>query len=752
MRRRVKVLSAGVAAAVIATAAAADDYGKDAALEARFDSAISPAEMDGWLESLAAEPNHVGSAHDKANAEWVLQKFKDWGWDAKIETFKVLYPTPIKVGLELISDNPYTATLTESPVAGDDPTNTKDALPAYLAYQGDGDVTAPIVYANYGMPDDYEALKRMDVSVKGKIVIVRYGGGWRGLKPKLAEEHGAVGCIIFSDPHDDGYAVDDVYPAGPARPPQGFQRGSVEDMTLYPGDPLTPGVGATERAHRLSRAKSKVILHIPALPISYGDAQHFLAAMGGQVAPPSFRGSLGITYHIGDDDAAKAHLIVTSDWSLKTLYDVVATMRGAKYPDQWVLRGNHRDGWVMGATDPLAGQIAMLGEAKAIGELAKSGWRPKRTLVYLSWDGEEPGLLGSTEWAETHADELKKKAVVYVNSDTNARGYLFVEGSHSLQHFVNEVAEDVTDPETKATVGARLRGKLLADSLDQSASDKDKALGKIAADPSEDIPIGAMGSGSDYSVFLQHLGLASLNLGYGGERDWGGVYHSLYDDYKHHSTFVDPGEVYSGVLAKTAGRLVLRAADADLPPVRYSDVADTVAGYLDEVEKLADHKRAVAEAQARAFDLNAFSLASDPTKPGAAPTKLKFVPHFNFAPLENAVERLKQSAKAYDEALAKKGDSLSDAEKAKLFDIAREAEQALAPKEGLPGRPWYKNLITAPGTLTGYGAKTLPGVREAIEQERFSEADKYAALTADAINAYSDAIDEGTSLLIGKSK
>ncbi|HXI87995.1 MAG TPA: transferrin receptor-like dimerization domain-containing protein [Parvularculaceae bacterium] len=753
MRLIIRSLSAGVAASAIIAVAAAAPVGKDEAIEAKFDAAINPAEMDGWLKTLAAEPNNVGSPHDKANAEWVLAKFKDWGWDAKIETFKILYPTPLKVALDLVGDHPFSATLTEPPVAGDAPTNTKDALPAYLEFQGDGDVTAPLVYVNYGMPDDYETLKRMGVSVKGKIVIVRYGAGWRGLKPKLAEEHGAVGCIIYSDPQDDGYATDDVYPKGAARPPTGFQRGSVEDFPVYPGDPLTPGVGATEKAHRLSRAKSKVILHIPALPISYGDAQHLLAAMGGQVAPGEFRGSLGLTYHLGDDNAAKAHLVVQSEWSLKTIYDVVAMMPGSTYPDQWVLRGNHRDGWVMGASDPLSGQISLLGEAKAIGELAKSGWKPKRTLVYLSWDGEEPGLFGSTEWAETHADELRRKAVLYINSDTNARGFLSVSGSHSLQHFVNEVAADVVDPETKVSVAKRLRGKLAVDAMAGGASPRAIELGKIAADPSKDLPIGALGSGSDYSTFLQHLGLAALDVGYGNEGDSDGVYHSLYDDYMHHSTFVDPGEIYSGVLSKTVGRMTLRAADADLPPMRYSDFAATVATYLDEVEKLADAKRQAADDQAKAIAANAFGLAADPTKPIGAPTPLKEVPHFNFAPLENAVDRLKESAKAYDAALAKNGGALSDANKAKLFDIAREAEEALAPpKVGLPGRPWYQNLIYAPGTLTGYGAKTLPGVREAIEQERFDDVDKYTALTANALDAYAGKLDQGTALLSGKTK
>jgi N-acetylated-alpha-linked acidic dipeptidase len=430
-----------------------------AEIERQFDASLNAAEMAGWMKTMAAEPNHVGSAHDKANAEMVLAQFRDWGWNAHIETFEVLYPTPISETLELLGDAPFKATLTEPPIPGDETSaRTKDALPAYVAYQGDGDVSAPLVYVNYGMPDDYLQLERLGVSVRGKIVIVRYGEGWRGLKPKLAQEHGAVGCIIFSDPRDDGYGAADAYPNGPGRPANGVQRGSVADMTQYPGDPLTPGVGATAAAARLSTADSPVILKIPVLPISYGDAQHFLAALGGRVVPPGWRGALPITYHVGGGDGARVHIAVKSDWPLKTIYNVVAVMKGSTYPDQWIMRGNHHDGWVFGAADPMSGHIAMMGEAKAIGALAKTGWRPKRTLVYLSWDAEEPMLLGSTEWAETHAAELKEKALVYVNSDGSGRGFLNVEGSHSLQHLVNRVAADVTDPETRVSLAVRARG------------------------------------------------------------------------------------------------------------------------------------------------------------------------------------------------------------------------------------------------------------------------------------------------------
>ncbi|HWX26973.1 MAG TPA: M28 family peptidase, partial [Steroidobacteraceae bacterium] len=402
----------------------------EAQLEQRFDADLSAADLRSWMEQMSSEPNHVGSVHDKVNAEFQLKKFREWGWDASIETCSVLYPSPREVSLELVAPTHFAARLTEPPVAGDGTSSkTKDELPAYNVYGADGDVTAELVYVNQGMPDDYQELERQGVSVKGRIVLTRYGGGWRGLKPKLAYEHGAAGCLIYSDPRDDGYGAGDTYPKGGYRPSDGVQRGSVQDLVLYAGDPLTPGVGATADAKRLAIKDAKTILKIPVLPISYAAAEPLLAALGGRVAPAAWRGGLPLTYHVGPGPA-KVHLKVLSDWNQKTLYDVVAKIRGAQEPDRWIVRGNHHDAWVFGATDPLAGQVALMAEAKAIGKLVKDGWRPRRTLVYASWDGEEPGLLGSTEWAELHAADLKSKAALYVNSDTNGRGYLGVSGSH----------------------------------------------------------------------------------------------------------------------------------------------------------------------------------------------------------------------------------------------------------------------------------------------------------------------------------
>jgi N-acetylated-alpha-linked acidic dipeptidase len=750
MSSRSRLLFAAVAVAALLPAAGL--AAPDKALEAKFDGMIDNAEMGGWLKTMSAEPIHVGAPHNKKNAEMTLAQFKSWGWDAKIETFWVLYPTPKEVALELTTGAgaPFKATLTERPIPGDESSSrTKDQLPAYVAFQSDGDVTAPLVYVNYGMPADYDALERLGVSVKGKIVIARYGAGWRGLKPKLAQEHGAVGAIIYSDPRDDGYSVDDVYPKGAARPPQGFQRGSVADMTVFPGDPTTPGYGSTKDAKRVARADAQTILKIPTLPLSYGDAQVLLAALEGPVAPAAWRGSLPITYHVGGGDTAKVHIKVESDWSLKPAYNVIATLKGKERPDEWIVRGNHRDGWVFGASDPLSGHVAMMGEAKALGGLVKAGWKPKRTIVYTSWDAEEPMLLGSTEWAEEHAAELKKKALVYINSDSNSRGFLGVGGSHSLQHFVNEVSADVIDPQTGVSVRDRLRAGLEVDAASPTATPRQIALGKMAADHDRDLPIEPLGSGSDYSAFLQNLGLASLNVGFGGEGDSGGVYHSAYDTYEHHSRFVDPGHAYAGALAKTTGRMVMRLADADTPVQRYGDLANVVGGYVDEVKRLADVRRDEAQTRAKLLAAGAYRIADDPRVSRADPQPLAASPRIDFGKLEAAVARLRTSATAFDQTLAAKGPTLTKAQKVKLDAAILPLEQRLLRDQGLPFRPWYKNMIYAPGRFTGYGAKTLPGVREAIEERRFDDAATYIGLTAEALIDYAAGLDAATAVMNG---
>jgi N-acetylated-alpha-linked acidic dipeptidase len=686
------------------------------------------------MQRLSARPHHVGSPYDKDNAEWIAAKLKGWGLDARIETFDVLFPTPKDRLVEMVEPTRFTAKLQEPAVAVD-PTSNQQAeqLPVYHAYSIDGEATAPLVYVNYGIPADYEQLARMGISVNGAIVIARYGASWRGIKPKVAAEHGALACIVYSDPRDDGYAQNDVFPDGPDRPRDSAQRGSVMDMPLYPGDPLTPGVGATPEAKRLPISEAKTLTKIPVLPMSYGDAQPLLAALKGPVAPEAWRGSLPITYHIGPGPA-KVHMRLKFNWDTKRLYDVVVRIQGSEYPDEWIVRGNHHDAWVNGAEDPVSGAVAEMEEMRGLSELLKQGWKPKRTIIYCFWDGEEEGLLGSTEWAETHAADLEKHAVVYINSDTNGRGFLGIEGSHTLENFMNGVMKDIQDPETKMTVWKR---RQLA-SIVESPADK-----KAEFRTRPDLRIGALGSGSDYTAFIDHLGIASIDLGYGGEGGGGGVYHSIYDDFYWYTHFADTDFVYGRALSQTVGTAVIRLADAALLPFQFGDFSDTVRTYLDELKKLSGEQRAEIEERNRELDEGGFTAAADPRKQFVPPPKDPVPPHLNFAPLENAIDALTRSAQRYDAARQKVNATNVQAVNAKLM----ESERRLTDSAGLPGRPWFRHMIYAPGFYTGYGVKTIPGVREAIEQKRWQEADEQIQRVGAILTKEADLLDEATAAL-----
>jgi N-acetylated-alpha-linked acidic dipeptidase len=706
------------------------------ALEARFDSYLNKDNLRNWDRRMSSQPNHVGSPHGKENAEFVASLFREWGYETRIETFQVLFPTPKTRLLELTEPERFTARLAEPVLAADATSGvTENRLPTYNAYSADGDVTGELVYVNYGIPADYEELARHGVDVAGKVVIARYGGSWRGIKPKVAAEHGAIGCLIYSDPRDDGYFQGDVYPAGPYRMEHGAQRGSVEDMPLYPGDPLTPGVGATEDAERLAIQDAATIMKIPVLPISYADALPLLRAVAGPVAPPPWRGALPITYHIGPGPA-KVHLKLEFNWELTPAYDVIAMLPGSESPDQWVIRGNHRDAWVFGAGDPLSGTVALLEEARAIGELAKTGWRPRRTIVYASWDAEEPGLLGSTEWAEQHATELQEKAVIYMNTDSYGRGFLGVGGSHTLEKFVNEVARDVVDPQTGVTVFERARAARLVQ-------------GDKEARSRADLRIGPLGSGSDYTPFLQHLGIASLNIGYGGESG-GGAYHSIFDSFDFYTRFGDPNFDYGIALAQTMGRATLRFAGADVLPYQFGNLADNVTLYVEQVTKLAEDIRAETELENFLISSGAYELAADPRKMYVPPEEKSVVPYLNFAPIQNALAQLVRGANSYDEALQQRlgrVPELNAAVRESLDRVLMSIERTLTYEEGLPGRPWFRHQIYAPGFYTGYGVKTLPGVREAIEQRRWEEAEEYVGIVAAALERVVATIDQAAEVL-----
>jgi len=711
--------------------------------EAAYESLLSAENTRDWMRTMTVRPHHLGSPQAKANAEYMAELFKSWGYETEIETFYVLFPTPKTRELRQLRPLPFEASLTEVIVGADSAAEAlrAEALPPFNSYSADGEVTGPLVYVNQGVPKDYEELERRGIDVKGKIVIARYGGSWRGIKPKVAAEHGAIGCIIFNDPLEDGYTQGAAYPAGAYKHDSAVQRGSVMDLPSRTGDPLTPGRGSTKNARRLSRKNAETLMTIPVLPISSVDAEPLLRTLDGPVAPAEWRGALPLTYRIGGGGGTVVRMKVEFNWDTVPVYNVIAKMRGSERPDEWVIRGNHHDAWVIGARDPMSGLVPMLEQARVFGEMAKAGWRPKRTMIFCAWDGEEPGLLGSTEWAEHHAKELREHAVAYINSDGNTRGFLSIAGSHTLETTAAQVANAVKDPMTGVSVAERRRSVLLLNG-DAEA----KKLAKERAD----LKMGALGSGSDYTPFLQHLGIASCDIRFVGQGQ-GGEYHTCFDTFDHYSKFVDPDFSYSVALANVAGRFTLRMLDADVIPLDFTSAAKTFATYVDEVVALADKTRKDTEEFNQYLAEGRFAQIVDPSDPVVAPKAKDAVPYLNFAPLQNARERLDAAAAAYAAVVQPvlAGERALTAEQnEKLGEILLGAErELLAQKDGLPRRPWYKHLVYAPGYYTGYGVKTLPGVREGIEERQWTEAQAQIDLAASALGRFADAVDAASALV-----
>jgi N-acetylated-alpha-linked acidic dipeptidase len=704
--------------------------------EAKFRNGVSPDRIRDNMRRLSARPHHVGSAYDKDNAEWILAQFKSWGFDAKIETFDVLFPTPKVRVVELLEPTIFRASLREPPVAGDPTSGQSDEqLPTYNAYSADGDVTAPLVYVNYGSREDYDQLDRLGISVKGAIVIARYGSSWRGIKPKVAAEHGAIGCIIYSDPGGDGYFKGDAYPAGGWRPNEGVQRGSVMD-TDYPGDPLTPGVGATAGAKRLALKDAKTITKIPVLPISYADALPLLSALEGPVAPAAWRGSLALTYHVGPGPA-RVHLKVASNWDIKPIYDVIATLKGGKAADQWVIRGNHHDAWVNGADDPIAGQAPMLEEARMLGALHAQGWVPARTIIYCAWDGEEPGLLGSVEWVETHLADLQRHAVAYINSDTNERGFLSPGGTQDLQNFISGVARDVPDPETPMSVFARARLAAIANAKDADERSDRRKRGDLVVD--------ALGDGSDFTAFQDYAGISTLDLGFGGEDD-GDQYHSVYDDFYWYTKFVDTDFVYGRALSQTAGTAIMRLADADWLPMDYVPQVDAIAKYEGELEKLLKDKQEEFTERNLELKEGVFTAMNDPRRPQLPPPSETVPPYIDFSAMKNAIEALRRSAEHFSLDLAAFKTAGSPPLPQKSLDLINgdllRVSRLFLDQKGLPERPWFKNQIYAPGAYTGYGAKPIAAVREYMDQKKWREAEAQVPQVSRVIEDAAAGIDK----------
>jgi N-acetylated-alpha-linked acidic dipeptidase len=664
----------------------ADALAEHSQREAVLRSTPDTARLREYLSIMSEEPHHAGSPGSRAVAEYALSKFREWGLNAEIEEFEALMPMPLTRRVELLSPGSYVARLEEPAIAEDKDSGDQNQLPTYNAYSADGDVTGELVFVNYGVPEDYEQLERMGIDVRGKIVIAKYGRSWRGIKPKVAAEHGALACIIYSDPEEDGYYVEDVYPKGPMRPEMGAQRGSVMDMPVHPGDPLTPGWGAKRGERKLDRSEARTLVPIPVLPISYGDARPLLEALGGEVAPnDDWKGALPITYHVGPGPArVRVHL--EFDWQVRTLYNVVARIPGTSYDDQWVIHGNHHDAWVNGANDPTSGAVALMETARSFSELLKTGWRPRRTMVFALWDGEEWGLLGSTEWVEHHREDLTEKAVVYFNTDSYSRGVMSGAGSHSLESFVREVTRDVEHPES----GASGLEAWLEDLLDDADNAEDSAKTNERG-----VRLGALGSGSDYTAFIDHLTIASLNLGYGGGQP-AGVYHSIYDSYSHYTRFMDPGFVYGKSQAGAMGMALLRMLDAPLLPFSFVDAARTYGEYVDELEELVTEEYGEGR-----LDLTA---------------------------VRQSVNRLAAAGEEFDAtfaAVVSQGSAWLEGKRNQLRVINSEifrTERELANSEGLPRREWFRHSIYAPGYYTGYGVKTMPGIREAVEQGDLDEA------------------------------
>ena len=697
-------------------------------LETVFDSHIDRTEMDEWLREFSSEAHHVGSPKGKKNADALATLFRSWDYAVEISEYQVLFPEPLTRELELLYPYQFTASLTEDSLEEDPSTSVIDnLLPPYNAFSIDGEVEGELVFVNYGTPADYEILERYGISVAGKIAISKYGGSWRGIKPKLAGEKGAIATIIYSDPGDDGYGPGDVYPEGPFKNDSGVQRGSVMDMPTYPGDVLTPGIGATADARRLPKEEAPTITQIPVLPISYRDALPLLEAMGGAVVPNEWRGGLPITYHLGPGPA-RIRLKLEFDWKMVTAYNVIARLEGSQYPDEWIIRGNHHDGWNHGAADPISGLIALLSEAKAMSRLANDGFGPARTVIYAAWDAEEPGLIGSTEWAEHHAAELQEHTVAYLNTDGNGRGFVNIGGSHVLERFFNEVIADIDDPQTGVSVKERRRANLSINSSNENT--------RTEAKNRSDLRISPLGSGSDYTPFLQHLGIASANIGFGGESA-GGSYHTMYDTYEHYTKWIDPGLVYGEVLAQVAGHATLRLANAPRLPFEFKGFTDNVSVYISEIETLADNMRTNTEETNQNITDGIYDLILDPTKSLGPPTAQAQVPFFNFAPLKNALTRLESAAENYETAIAS-GIAATTEENYLLYQTERE----LIRQEGLNGRPWYKHHIYAPGFYTGYGVKTIPGVREAIEQRQFDEVAGQIDIAAEVLTKMAVKVEE----------
>jgi len=671
-------------------AAGAAELARERELKSAQNAAANEADFD----VMTAEPHHAGSPYEIKLADYVAGKFKEFGIEATKYEYSVLLPWPGERRIEIVAPDQVKLQVEEEKIRGDQWADKPGILPAYNAYSPSGDVTGDIVYVNFGVPADYEQLAKLGIDVKGKIVLARYGGSWRGIKPKVAAEHGAIACLIYSDPHEDGYFQGDVYPDGPFRGWGMIQRGSVMDMPRYPGDPSTPDRPSKPGVERIPMDKIETFAPIPVQPMSYRDGVELLKRLTGPVAPEPWRGALPITYHIGPGPA-KIHMRLRMDYAQRRLIDVAGRIPGAAAPDEWIIVGSHRDAWTFGASDSVSGHVSMMAVARTMGEMLKKGWRPRRSVLFVSWDGEEQGLLGSTEFVEDLAAELKAKAAVYVNRDAGAGGLIFSgSGVHSLTPFLHELARSI-QPEGETST---LYDGWLARAREQAPARDGTPL-------VETPPVGALGSGSDYTAFLDHIGVASIDMGLNG-RGGDGSYHSTYDNPTWFKKYIDPHFKYSVLASQLTGVALLRLADAEILPFDYEAYGRQVLEYVNDIEEQAT--KASADG-AKRIDFAGLKAAAD-----------------GFA-------RAGAAARAQAEALLAGGAAPDATALARVNRALIMAERDLIEPTGLPDRPWYRHVIYAPGLYTGYGVKTIPGVREAVDAGNYARAAEQATLARRAL-------------------
>lgn len=646
----------------------------------------SPERARRWLQELTEEPHVAGTAQEKVVADYVRQRLEEFGLETEVAEYEVYLNYPKRVAARLVEPEELELELREDVIEGDRFSSSETLFPAFHGYSATGKVSGQVVYVNYGTPADYERLEKMGVSVENRIVLARYGRVFRGLKVWQAEERGAVGVLIFSDPADDGYMKGDVYPEGPMRPPSAIQRGSVQYLSHQPGDPSTPGYPSRDDARRLTRAEMKGVPTIPSLPLSYREAEKILRHMEGERVPDEWQGGLPFAYHVGPEGSV-VEMDVEMEGGLRSIYNVFGIIRGTDEPERWIVLGNHRDAWNHGAIDPNSGTTSWLETARGLAAAVERGWRPRRTILLASWDAEEYGLVGSVEWGEDRAAELSEKAIAYINLDSAVTGAdLNMSGSPSLRELARQSAAAVPDPNKDDSVGGLWEQRMAEKWASTSTIDLEQA------DETFELHLGALGSGSDYTVFLDHLGIAAVDFGFRGKN---GVYHSAYDNFNWMDRFGDPGFAYHATAARLLGVLAMRLASSDVLPFRFGSYAGALEIYLQAIE------RQVVRINRKA------SVATD------AESRDTLI--VDFSPVEEAIETFGKAGAdldaAVDQLIARQDSDSAAAVNEPLMLL----ERSFLSEEGLPARPWFRHLLFAPGLTTGYGAWPFPELAEAVE-------------------------------------